>query len=67
MRKALKMLRGRVGRVHREVTRKLNQLPEQVQLKAREVLHRVGRILTQKPKDHSKLYALHGKRLGIPS
>jgi IS5 family transposase len=59
MRKALKALRSRVGRVHREVTRKLHQLPEQVQLKARELLHRVGRILTQKPKDRGKLYALH--------
>ena len=59
MRKAIKALRSRVGRVHREVTRKLGQLPEQVQPKARELLHRVGRILTQKAKDRNKLYALH--------
>ena len=59
MRKALKALRGRVGRVHREVARKLEQLPAQMQTRARELLHRVGRILTQQPKDHNKLYALH--------
>lgn len=59
MRKALKALRSRVGRVYREVTRKLHQLPEQVQPKARELLHRVSRILTQKPRDRNKLYALH--------
>lgn len=59
MRKALKALRSRVGRIHREVTRQLGQLPEQVRLKARELLHRVGRILTQQPRDKRKLYALH--------
>jgi transposase, IS5 family len=33
MRKALKALRIRVGRIHREVTRKLHELPEHVQHK----------------------------------
>ena len=59
MRKALKALRIRVGRVYREVTRKLYELPEQARPKARELLHRVGRILTQQPRDKRKLYALH--------
>lgn len=59
MRKALKALRIRVARVYREVTRKLGQLPEQAQIKAKNLLHRVGRILTQKTKGKNKLYALH--------
>ena len=59
MRKTLKALRIRVGRVYREVTRKLAQLPEQARHKARDLLHRVGRILTQKTRDKNKLYALH--------
>jgi len=59
MRKAVKTLRTRVGRVHREVDRKLGQLPEHHQAKAQELLGRVQRILTQKTKDKNKLYALH--------
>lgn len=35
------------------------KLPEQVQAKGQDLLQRVGRILTQKTKDKSKLYALH--------
>lgn len=59
MGKALKALRSRVGRVHREVTRQLHELPELVRDKAQDLLQRVGRILTQQPKDKNKLYALH--------
>lgn len=59
MRKMLKSLRVRVARVYREVMRKLGQLPEQAQTKARDLLHRVGRILDQRAKDKNKLYALH--------
>jgi len=59
MSKALKALRIRVGRVHREVTRKLHELPEQARRKAQDLLHRVSRILTQKTRDKNKLYALH--------
>jgi len=59
MRKALKALRIRVGRVHREVTRKIAQLPERAQAKAKNLLQRVSRILTQKTRDKRKLYALH--------
>ena len=59
MRKALKALRSRVGRVHREVTRQLHELPELVQGKAHDLLQRVERILRQQPRDNNKLYALH--------
>ena len=59
MRKALKALRIRVGRVHREVTRKIAQLPQHAQAQAKNLLQRVGRILTQKTRDKNKLYALH--------
>jgi IS5 family transposase len=59
MRKAIKALRIRVGRVYREVTRKLAQLPDKVRSKAQDLLHRVSRILTQQTRDKRKLYALH--------
>ncbi|PYE72688.1 DDE family transposase [Xylophilus ampelinus] len=52
-------MKTRVGRVHREIGRQLDQLPEQAQAKAKDLLHRVNRILTQKTKDKNKLYALH--------
>jgi len=41
MKKAIKTLGTRVGRVHREVTRKLDQLPEAGQPKAKDLLQRV--------------------------
>jgi IS5 family transposase len=59
MKKMVKTLKTRVGRVHREIGRQLDRLPEQGKAKAQDLLHRVGRILTQKPKDKNKLYALH--------
>ena len=59
MHKALKALRIRVGRVHREVTRKIAQLPEHAQAQAKNLLQRVSRILTQKTRDKNKPYALH--------
>jgi len=57
MRKAVRTLRTRVGRVQREVARQLAALPEQAQAKVRGLLARTGRILTQKTKDKNKLYA----------
>jgi IS5 family transposase len=57
MRRAVRTLRTRVGRVQREVARQLATMPAQAQTKARDLLARTGRILTQKTKD--KLYALH--------
>jgi IS5 family transposase len=59
MRGAIKALRTRVGRVQRDVQRQLGQLCHEVQAKGQDLLHRVGRILTQKTKDKNKLYALH--------
>lgn len=59
MRKALRTLRTRVGRIHREVARQLRVLPEAAKAKVQDLLQRTGRILTQVPKDKNKLYALH--------
>jgi IS5 family transposase len=59
MKKAIKTLKTRVGRVHREIERKVAQLPEQVRTQAKDLLQRVRRVLTQQTKDKNKLYALH--------
>ncbi len=59
MQATLKLLRTRVGRVQRDVERKLGQLSEPAQAQAKELLHRAQRILTQKTKDKNKLYAMH--------
>ncbi len=59
MRKAVRTLRSRVGRVHRDVQRQMDRLPEQARAKIQELLQRTGRILSQAPKDRNKLYALH--------
>ena len=59
MKKAVRTLKTRVGRVHREIERKFDQIPAPQQPGAKDLLHRVNRILTQKTKDKNKLYALH--------
>lgn len=59
MKKSLRTLKTRVGRVHREIERKIAQVPENVRPQADSLLQRVQRILTQKTKDKNKLYALH--------
>jgi transposase, IS5 family len=59
MRKTLKALRTRVGRVYREIQRNMDAIPEPEQTQAKDLLHRVNRILTQKKLDKNKLYALH--------
>lgn len=59
MRKAVRTLKTRVGRIQREIERKFDQIPETQQAKARDLLNRTNRILTQKTKDKNKLYALH--------
>ena len=59
MKKAVRTLRTRVGRVHREVQRQLHLLPEAAKTKVQDLLQRTGRILTQRTKDKNKLYALH--------
>jgi IS5 family transposase len=59
MKKAIRTLRTRVGRVQRDIERKIDQIPEAHQAQARDLLFRVNRIRTQKPKDKNKLYAVH--------
>lgn len=59
MKGVLRILRTRVGRVHRDIERQMDKVPEQHQAKLKELLNRTQRILTQKPKDKNKLYALH--------
>ena len=59
MKKALRTLRTRVGRIHREVARQLDHLSEDRRAQVGDLLARTGRILAQKPKDKQKLYALH--------
>ena len=59
MKKAVRALRTRVGRVHREVQRQLHTLPEAAKAKVQDLLSRTARILSQRTKDKNKLYALH--------
>lgn len=59
MRQALRTLRSRVGRVHRDVQRQIAPLPEKARAQVQELLQGTDRILTQAPKDKNKLYALH--------
>ncbi len=54
-----KAVKTRVGRVHGEFQHKLEQLQDSAQPKAKDLLHRVRRILTQQTKDKNKLYVLH--------
>ena len=59
MRRAVRTLRSRVGRVQRDVARQLGELPVQAQAEVSDLLVRTNRILTQRTKDKNKLYALH--------
>lgn len=59
MRRAVRTLRARMGRVHREVARQLHLLPEAARAKVQDLLQRTGRILGQRTQDKNKLYALH--------
>uniref|UniRef100_UPI003219B760 transposase n=1 Tax=Paracoccus sp. SSK6 TaxID=3143131 RepID=UPI003219B760 len=60
MRKALRQLKGYVGRVRRDLRRYLQDIPEGA-LRGRvlEALWLVGRLLEQTPKGKNKIYALH--------
>ena len=60
MRKALRQLKGYVGRVRRDLRRHLQDIPEGA-LRGRvlEALWLVGRLLEQTPKSKNKIYALH--------
>ncbi|SAK40825.1 hypothetical protein AWB82_00245 [Caballeronia glebae] len=59
MRKALRKLRSRVGRVMRDVERQVDRASDSGRVALRELLARTKRIVSQKPKDKNKLYALH--------
>ena len=59
MRKALRTLRSRVGRVMRDVERQVAQVADPSRSALLELIGRAKRILSQKPKDKNKLYALH--------
>ncbi len=59
MHKALGTLRSRVGRVMRDVERQIEAVAEQGREALRELISRTKRIISQRPKDKDKLYALH--------
>jgi IS5 family transposase len=59
MKKSLRTLRSRVGRVYRDVGRQMDRVAQSCQDSAQDLMHRVKRILTQTTKDKNKLYALH--------
>ncbi|NUX59609.1 transposase, partial [Paraburkholderia youngii] len=59
MKKALRTLRSRVGRVMRDVERQLDSVADAGRGALTELVCRTRRILSQKQKDRNKLYALH--------
>ena len=59
MRKALRTLRSRVGRVMRDVERQVAQVADPSRTALMELIGRTKRVLAQRPKDKNKLYALH--------
>ncbi len=59
MKKALRTLRSRVGRVARDVERQLDAVADHNRTALQDLIGRTKRILSQKPKDKNKLYALH--------
>ena len=59
MRGSLRRLKTVVGRVMREVTRKLHSIPEKYHTTARQLLAMAEKLLTQQREDKNKLYSLH--------
>ncbi|WP_338844876.1 IS5 family transposase [Massilia sp. W12] len=59
MRGSLKKLKTLVGRVYRDVERKLANKSESVKQKASDLLAKAKRLLTQQKNDKNKLYSLH--------
>jgi len=57
MKKALRTLRSRVGRVMRDVERQLDDVARQSRAALEDLIGRTKRILSQKQKDRNKLYA----------
>jgi IS5 family transposase len=63
MKKSLRTLKSRVGPVYRDIGRQMDQIAESRQDTAKDLMHRVNRILTQTTKDKNKLYALHAPKV----
>ena len=59
MKKALRTLRSRVGRVMRDVERQIDGVAQQSRAALDTLLLKAKRLLAQQPKDKNKLYALH--------
>lgn len=59
LRRVLKRQRTVLGRVLRDIERKMSELPHERQTSLRVWLERAWRICRPRPKDKSKLYALH--------
>lgn len=59
MKGTLKSLRTLIGRVWRDIDRKLDREDEIQAAKAASILERVKQLLEQNPKDKNKLYSLH--------
>ena len=59
MKRSLRTLKSRVGRVYRDIGRQIDRIAESRQDAAKDLMHRVNRILAQTTKDKNKLYALH--------
>ncbi|MBB5405766.1 IS5 family transposase [Paraburkholderia youngii] len=59
MKKVLRTLRSRVGRVMRDVERQIDAAPKGSRAVLQDLIGRTKRILSQKTKDKNKLYALH--------
>jgi IS5 family transposase len=59
MRHALRTLRSRAGRVMRDVERQVDQASRLGRSALLELIARTKRILSQKPKNKNKLYAMH--------
>ena len=59
MNKALRTLRGRVGRVWRDIDRQRDQVVGEARSRLDTLMALVRRVLDQRPKDKNKLYALH--------
>ncbi len=57
--KSFRTLRSRVGRVMRDIARQLERVDPSRQDRAREILGRANRILTQKTSRKNKLHAFH--------
>ena len=63
MRSHLKKLKTLVGRVWRDVSRQLAQVPQHLKPKVTDLLQKVERLLKQQPQDNHKLYSLHAPQV----